>query len=91
MALGLFFWYSTSIKKFQSSSISNDRYVHFFIRGHYVEGRQIDVLQLMLDASEADVDNVVADGVNATAKKRLSDDEIIANSWIFLLGKSQDH
>jgi hypothetical protein len=45
----------------------------------------------MLDASEADVDNVVADGVNATAKKRLSDDEIIANSWIFLLGKSQAH
>jgi len=55
-------------------------------RENATEGRKIDVLQLMLDASEV-TQSSEADTVST--KKLLSDDEIVANSWIFLLGHFQ--
>jgi hypothetical protein len=53
-------------------------------REHPTEGRQIDVLQLMLEASEVSQAETIS-----SSKKPLSDDEIVANSWIFLLGTFQ--
>jgi len=49
-------------------------------------GRQIDVLQLMLEASEVAQAEQIS---SSSSKKPLSDDEIVANSWIFLLGVLQ--
>lgn len=50
--------------------------------------RTVDVLQLMLEASETIIEERMGkEGVIATPKKKmLTDDEIIANAWVFLLG-----
>ena len=74
--------------------------IHFistYFRENPTEGRQIDVLQLMLEASEvAQIDSLTSSQSESvtsstsdrvtSSKKPLSDDEIVANSWIFLLG-----
>ena len=45
--------------------------------------KTVDVLQLMMDASETINEE---DGSKKPSKKTLSDSEIIANAWVFLLG-----
>jgi hypothetical protein len=67
-------------------NVFREKYECLFVnvfRENATEGRKIDVLQLMLDASEV-TQSSEADTVST--KKLLSDDEIVANSWIFLLG-----
>ncbi|KAF2359251.1 Cytochrome P450 [Trinorchestia longiramus] len=52
------------------------------------ETKKVDVLQMMLEASETVLEERVGkEGLSSVPKKKmLSDNEIIANAWVFLLG-----
>ncbi|XP_063598457.1 cytochrome P450 3A29-like [Penaeus indicus] len=60
------------------------------MRRNDLHAKNVDVLQLMLEAAESrvDADGAAANGVSKEKPKRklLSDEEIIANAWVFLLG-----
>nr|AFJ11398.1 thromboxane A synthase [Penaeus monodon] len=60
------------------------------MRRNGLHTKNVDVLQLMLEAAESrvDADGAALNGVSKEKPKRklLSDEEIIANAWVFLLG-----
>lgn len=61
-------------------------------RNHYRDGvaptSHNDILQLLMEASEnrLEGENASADGRSRSSNQLLTDDEIIANAWVFLLG-----
>lgn len=51
-----------------------------------MDTRSVDVLQLMLDAAESRSQGSNADTTGWQKRKLLTDEEIIANAWVFMLG-----
>lgn len=57
------------------------------IRRNAAESRSLDVLQLMLDAAESRHSETSSDkNKERDRRKLLTDNEIIANAWVFMLG-----
>ena len=56
------------------------------VRRRDVDNRSVDVLQLMLEAAESRYQDSDKDANEWQRRKLLTDEEIIANVWVFLLG-----